>query len=74
MDPKFWLLENHFDLCLQKNFLTVCLWETSSIKKKSLFAENFLVRGKFPWSSKTFLWKIIMTVEKFHDCGKLPCL
>ena len=68
---KFHLLENLFDLCLQK-ILLMCknlyLWKTSLIKLM-FFVENFLDCRKLP-----SLWKIFLTEENFLDCGKFPWL
>ena len=47
---------------------SLCFWKTSWIKEKVLLAENFLVCGKFPWSSKNAF------VENFLVCGKVPRL
>ena len=43
---------------------SICFWETSPVKAKLFLAEKFLVYGKLSW-----LWKISMTGENFHDGG-----
>ena len=41
---------------------------------ENLFAENFLVCEKFPWSRKHFLWKTSFLVENFLDCRRFSWL
>ena len=55
----FWYLfpEKLFD------YVNILLWQTSLIKKKKI-VENFVACRKFPLSSKSFLWKISLTVSK----------
>ena len=83
MDLNFWLLENLFDLFLQKIFLTglECLFVENFLDqrkdfylwKNSLFVENFFDQRKKK------LWKTSLFVENFLDqvkCfgGKFPWL
>ena len=72
MGLKFYLLENLFDHCLQKNFWqweNLCLQKISLIEEKK-FVENFLVYRKFPWSSTFFCGKFPWLKK---TSGKLPC-